>query len=210
MVSDNAAYFTSQEFESYLELNAIRHAKLSPYHPSSNGLVERAVQSLKNGLKKVKEGTLEARIAKILFQYRITPHSTTGIAPAELLLRARPRSRMYALFPKTAVRVQAKQEQQKSTHDTTARNRSFSVGQSVLVRNFAAGERRIPGHIIEPVGPVLFMIELEDGHIFKRHQNHIRNRLTSQVSTDIPNISSDFMDFPCPAAESQQSSSNTQ
>ena len=91
MVSDNAAYFTSQEFESYLESNAIRHAKLSPYHPSSNGFVERAVQSLKNGLKKVKEGTLEARIAKILFQYRITLHSTTGIAPAELLLHARPR-----------------------------------------------------------------------------------------------------------------------
>ena len=133
VVSDNAAYFTSQEFESYLELNAIRHTKSSPYHPSSNGLVERAVQSLKNGLKKVTEGTLEARIAKILFQYRITPHSTTGIAPAELLLRARPRSRMDALFPNTADRVQAKQEQQKNTHDTTAHNRSFSVGQSVLV-----------------------------------------------------------------------------
>ena len=104
MVSDNAAYFTSQEFVSYLELNAIRHTKSSPYHPSSNGFVERAVQSLKNGLKKVKEGTLEARIAKILFQYRITPHSTTGIAPAELLLCARPCSRMDALFPNTAVR----------------------------------------------------------------------------------------------------------
>ena len=157
VVLDNAAYFTSQEFESYLELNAICHTKSSTYHPSSNGLVEQAVQSLKNGLKKVKEGTLEARIAKILFQYRITLHSTMGIAPAELLLRARPRSRMDALFPNTAVRVQ---EQQKSTHDITAQNRSFSVGQSVLVRNFAGGERWLPGHIIEPVGPVSFMIEL--------------------------------------------------
>ena len=60
VVSDSAAYFTSQEIdhESYLELNAIRHTKSSPYHPSSNGLVERAVQSLKNGLKKETEGTL--------------------------------------------------------------------------------------------------------------------------------------------------------
>ena len=123
-----------------------------------NGLVERAVQSLKNGLKKVKEGTLEARIAKILFQYRITPHNTTGIAPAELLLHARPYSRMDALFQNTADRVQAKQEQQKSTQNTTAHNRSFSIGQSVLERNFAAGERWIPGHILEPVGPVSFMI----------------------------------------------------
>ena len=50
----------------------------------------------------VKEGTLEARIAMILFQYRITPHSTTGFAPTELLLHARPRLRMDALFLDTA------------------------------------------------------------------------------------------------------------
>ena len=93
-----------------MELNAIRRTTSSPYHPSSNRLVERAVQSLKNGLKEVKEGSLKARIAKILFQYRITPHSTMGIAPAKLLLRARPHSGIDALFPNTAVRVQAKQE----------------------------------------------------------------------------------------------------
>ena len=117
---------------------------------------------------------------------------------------------MDALLLNTAVRVQAKQEQQKSTHDTTARNCSFSIGQSVLVRNFAAGERWIPGHIIEHVGPVSFMIELEDGRMFKQHQDHIRNRLTSLELSDIPKNSSDFMDFPYPAAESQQSSSNMQ
>ena len=88
---------------------------------------------------------------------------STGIASAELLLRARPHSRMDPLFPNTAVRVQAKQEQQKSMHDTTARNRFISIGQSVLVRNFAVGERWLPGHIIEPVGPVL----LEHGRTFK-------------------------------------------
>ena len=73
--------------------------------------------------------------------------------------------------------MQAKQEQQKNTHNTTAHNRSFSVAQSLLVRNFAAGEQWIPGHIIEPVGPVSFIVELEDGRIFKRHQDHIRNCL---------------------------------
>ena len=107
---------------------------------------------------------------------------------------------MDALFPNTADRVQAKQEQQKNMHDSTAHNRSFSVGQSaVLVRNFAAGERWIPGQITEPVGPVSFLIELEDGRIFKRHQDHIRNRLASKELIDIPNNSSDFMDFPSPS-----------
>ena len=54
------------------------------------------------------------------------------------------------------------------------------------------------------------MIELEDGRIFKRHQDHIRNRLAPKELIDIPNNSSDFMDFPSPAAENEQSSSNTQ
>ena len=180
MVSDNTAYFTSQV------LLGIECHLSSLYHPSSNKLVERAVQCLKNGLKKVKEGTLEASTAKILFQYRITSHSTMGIAPRELLLRARPHSRMDALFQNIAVRVQAKQEQQRSMYNTTACNHSFSVGQSILVANFAAEERWIPGHIIEPVGPVSFMTELEDGHILKQHQDNIRNCLNSQELSDIP------------------------
>ena len=37
VVSDNAAYFTSQEFESYLELNAIRHTShLHTTHPQTD------------------------------------------------------------------------------------------------------------------------------------------------------------------------------
>ena len=42
--SDNAAYFVSNEFELFLKLNGIRHPTSSAYHPSSNGLAERAVQ----------------------------------------------------------------------------------------------------------------------------------------------------------------------
>ena len=81
-VLDNAPNFTSEDFEHYLKLNGIQHSLSSPYHPSISDLVERAVQTLKKGLKKVKEGTMEARIARILFSYKITPHSTTGVSPS--------------------------------------------------------------------------------------------------------------------------------
>ena len=56
-----------------------------PYHPASNGLAERAVQMIKVGLKKATKGELETRLAQFLFQYQITPHSTTGISPANYL-----------------------------------------------------------------------------------------------------------------------------
>ena len=55
LVTDNAAYFTSQEFQDFTKLNGIRHVTSAPYHPASNGLAERAVQTVKEFLKKPAE-----------------------------------------------------------------------------------------------------------------------------------------------------------
>ena len=60
--------------------------KSAPYHPASNGLAERAVQIFKQGMKRMKAGSLTDRIARVLFSYRITPQTTTGLSPAELLM----------------------------------------------------------------------------------------------------------------------------
>ena len=42
----------------FLTNNCIVHKKSAPYHPSTNGLAERAVQILKQGPKKNTEGRL--------------------------------------------------------------------------------------------------------------------------------------------------------
>ena len=55
VVTDNGAVFTSKEFQEYMEANGIVLIDTAPYHPASNGLVERAVQTFKLGVKKWRE-----------------------------------------------------------------------------------------------------------------------------------------------------------
>ena len=55
-----------------------------------NGLAERAVQIVKYGLKKSGEESMKSTLAKFLFTYLLTPHTTTGVSPAEMLLGRRP------------------------------------------------------------------------------------------------------------------------
>ena len=52
LVSDNGPAFISDEFQAFLSRNRIIHQRISPYHPASNGLAERTVQTLKRAMKK--------------------------------------------------------------------------------------------------------------------------------------------------------------
>eukprot|EP00731_Ephydatia_muelleri_P014454 Em0008g174a len=47
VVSDNGTAFSSTEFGCFMKHNGIRHIRCAPYHPSSNRLAERAVQTFK-------------------------------------------------------------------------------------------------------------------------------------------------------------------
>ena len=111
IVTDNGSSFVSAEFEQFLRSNGIKHITSAPYHPATNGLAERAVQIFKCGLKKVKTGTIQSRIAQALFAYRITPQTTTGVSPSEPLLGRRPKSRLESLKPNLGARVEDKQQQ---------------------------------------------------------------------------------------------------
>ena len=47
MVADNGPAFMSMEFAQFMQRNGIRHVTTAPYHPASNGLAERAIQTVK-------------------------------------------------------------------------------------------------------------------------------------------------------------------
>ena len=161
LVTDNGSVFTSAEFELFCKRNGIKHVTSSPYHPSSNGLAERAVQTLKTALKKGEGNSLECTIARFLFQYRLTPHSTTGVSPAELLLNRRPRSLLDCLRPSIGHRVRQSQKRQKAGHDAQAHTRTLVIGERVLVRNFRDGSKWLAGGVVEVLGPLTYLMHLD-------------------------------------------------
>ena len=53
LVTDNRPSFGSEEFENFVKKNGIKHLTTALYHPSSNGLAERMVQTFKTTIKKL-------------------------------------------------------------------------------------------------------------------------------------------------------------
>ena len=86
LITDNGPTFTSSEFRQFMEGNRIKHSTTSPYHPSSNGLTERVIQVIKQAVRSGKGGNVQEILSKFLFMYHITPHTTTGVPPSELLM----------------------------------------------------------------------------------------------------------------------------
>ena len=52
IVSDNGPQFSSSEFAQFCHTNGIRHVRVPPYHPSSNGLTECAVQTFQENFSR--------------------------------------------------------------------------------------------------------------------------------------------------------------
>ena len=58
VVTDNGSNFASKQ-------NRIRHIRTALYHPASNRLAERAVQTFKEGMKKMSGGSVETRVSRV-------------------------------------------------------------------------------------------------------------------------------------------------
>ena len=136
IVSDNGANFTSEEFAAFMKSNGIKNVRTAPYHPASNGQPERVVHTVKERLRKQRGETLESTLSKVLFHHRLTPNTTTGRSPAELLMNRKLKSRLDLIRPDVRRKVEQKQEEQKLHHDRQVK-RNFGPVESVAVENQA-------------------------------------------------------------------------
>ena len=177
LVSDNGPQFVSEELESFLRRNGVKHIHTSSYHPASNGAVERLVQTMKQVLEAGhQEGvSMEHALTTFLLRYRVTPQATTGVPPSELMIGRPLRTRLDLIRPDVGRRVRDHQGRQKTQHDLHGREQGFVLGQQVWVRNMREGPRWVPGVIAGIHGPVSYQVRVASGTVWRRHVDHIRD-----------------------------------
>ena len=114
---------------------------------------------------------MESKIGKFLATYRATPHSVTGIAPAELLLGKLPRTRLSLIHPCVSQRVSLATEQKVGNRSP----RVFKVGQAVLLRDLRPTVRQKwrTAVISAQQGPLTYKVVV-DGQIRQANVDHLK------------------------------------
>lgn len=135
---------SSTEFQEFLRCNGVKHIRTVPYHPASNGAVERLVQTFKQAMKAGEQDgfTLQHQLQNFLITYL----STTEQSPASLFL-GRPLCTQFDLLqPMVGEHVCGEQAHQKHHHDALGLYREFPVGTRVMVRE---GRDKVTGYLAQ-------------------------------------------------------------
>ena len=88
ILTDQGSNFTSQLLAELYRMLHVHPIRTSPYHPQTDGLVERFNKTLKSMLRKaaINEGKdWDKMLPYLLFAYREVPQASTGFSPFELL-----------------------------------------------------------------------------------------------------------------------------
>lgn len=168
-----------------MKKNGIKHSRSAPYHPSTNGLAERFVQSMKHALKATQSSgrPLHQRLCSFLLSYRSTAHSTTGVSPCSLFLKREVKTRFDLLHPNIQKHVEKQQQKQKSNHDQHAKFHEFKVGDSVMAKNLRPGTNWVPALVIAKLGPLSYLVEtVESKLLWRRHVDHLKKLETEPIS----------------------------
>ena len=160
--SDKGSNFTGAYFRDQMRQLGIDHITSTPYHPESQGIVERFHQTLKSILRKMcdtNDQVWDDKLPFALFAIRSAPSETLGLSPFELIFGHRVRgpvevlrdawedvsenvdvvdkldelrTNLYKAWEIAKENEIQSQRVSKSKHDRKAVSRSFEVGDFVL------------------------------------------------------------------------------
>ena len=119
---------------------------------------------------------------KDLFVYRCTPHGTTGVTHAELLMGRKLRQHLDLLHPDLTRGVEIKQEVRRK--NCNGKDRTFQEKDKVFVRNYVSSQKRIKGQIVRKLGTQTYLVKLKIVKVIKRHLNQIKYRIPYRRQPD--------------------------
>lgn len=195
IVSDNGAYFTSQEFKHFCSLNGIKHLTSPPYSPASNGQAEAYVKIVKKALKGIiasgcSKLEFNNKLREFLFSYRNSKHSVTEESPAKLLFGKQLKSRLDLLItakvqpppppplssPPTALsNVVERNQSLQCKYYRGSRSTKFAPDDCVLARCVKNNIKNwLPGVVKKKIGRSVYIIFIPSLNVnLKKHTNQL-------------------------------------
>ncbi|XP_054277868.1 uncharacterized protein K02A2.6-like [Macrosteles quadrilineatus] len=189
IVTDNGPCFTSVEFAQFCKAFGIDHVTTPPYHPCSNGQVEKYVGTMKQALRKLCQEQspkgLEADLNNFLFKYRLTPHITSGMSPSELFLGRQLRCILDLVQPQKGSQIKTEEEENKEDKTKEKENKE---GATTSLKNFKINEPVFwaetrngnvvwkPGVILKKLGRNVWKVEGNNRRIFKKHADQLKHK----------------------------------
>lgn len=84
ITSDQGSIFLSEQWREFTDANNIKHSTTTPYHPQSNGMVERMHRTLKDSLTACNIRDWSAQLPWVLLQLRNAAADDIDYSPAQI------------------------------------------------------------------------------------------------------------------------------
>ena len=177
VVADNMP-FESKAFRNFASEWEFEVSTSSPRYPQSNGMSERAIQTIKNLLRKACEDGNDPYI--VLLEYRNTPISGLKESPAQLLMSRILKSKLPTveslLKPQVVDNPQQKLRQrsgkQKMYYDRNAKLLPIiKEGETARIRKGKTWEPAIV--TAQHTAPRSFMVTTPDGTAYRQNRRHL-------------------------------------
>ena len=165
IISDNARYFTSEEFQDFAMKWSIQHITSSPHFPHGNAHAEKAVHVVKQIYMKADDVELALLLLK-----------TTPIANNKKLVQEAPVNIFYGRQLKAHLPVKRKTTVLQNLDDDATSEAEvpskYNVGEEIWVK-LDSNSKWMPGKIEQVLLNQSYTIKMVDGHIFRRNEHHI-------------------------------------
>ena len=194
LLTDCHKSFLSNKLRKLLNENHVKLVHSTPYHPQTNGIVERANGTLVSRLRPVllekPSRKWSTQLPDVVRNYNRTPHDVTGFTPEYLLFGidttptfATPITNLDEARTMANQRTRKVQLKHKATHDAKHPPAKFELGDRVLKQvpsNHPDQDKLTPRwtgpyYIIAEIGPVTYDIsETLDGRPIRAHASQLK------------------------------------